>query len=210
MEMGDIDLQVNTYLRSEEYDQAERFLLEQYEQIKRRGDSIAFHHILSSLAMFYRLPFKRSLTQAELYYREMEARFPGRESDLELASFYFHRLLDFVKTVSRVDAMGKLENQDKKDIKFYYSALTLKGHALLHLNRVKEATQVLWELARVIEVFPKQVPYGDEFNFLNEMTQRKIEPKLCNELANMVVARIRDQEFKEKYLSLLKQLNKGA
>jgi hypothetical protein len=189
-----------------EYDQAEQFLLKQYEEIKTAGERTALRHILHALAMFYRLPFKMSLSQAAVYYRELEVAFPGRETDLELASFYFHKVKDFAKTVDRIQSMGRFEDQDDKDVRFYYTALTLKGRALLQLNRQDEAATVLQELARIVASSPKQVPYGDEFNFLNEMTQKRLEPELCKQLAKVVVARIKDQEFKSKFLAMLNQL----
>jgi hypothetical protein len=127
-----------------------------------------------------------------------------------MASFYFYALRDFTKTAEKVQAMGKLEDQDGRDIQFYYSALTLRGQALLYLNPGHEAAMTLQELGRIIASAPKRVPYGDEFNFLDEMAQRKLEPELCSELANVIAARISDQEFKEKYSALLKQLGSGS
>src|SRR5215469_6440958 len=131
--MWDIDLEVSTYLQKKEYDQAENLLLEQYPKVKARGNATEIRHILNGLASFYSLPFKRNLPRAELYYREMEAVFPGPETDLRVASFYFYNLRDFVKTVERVQAMGSSEEQEKKDVQFCYSALTLRGQALLYL-----------------------------------------------------------------------------
>lgn len=206
MEMWDIDAQLVSYLRNKGYDQAEQFLLEQYTEIKGGGNATALSHILGALAHFYCLPFKKNLSRAELYYREMESNFPGRETDLTIAMFYFYNLRDFTKTIERVQAMGVLERQEKRDIQFYYSALTLKGQALLHLGRDREAVAVLQELAQIIARSPKQVPYGDEFNFLNEMTERRHEPELCKQLATVIVSRIRDQEFKNKFMAMLKQL----
>jgi hypothetical protein len=40
----------------------------------------------------------------------------------------------------------------------------------------------------------------------NEMTQKRLEPELCKQLAKVVVARIKDQEFKSKFLAMLNQL----
>lgn len=206
MEMWDIDMQVSTYLQEKEYDKAESLLQEQYSKVKAEGNQTAIRHILNGIANFYCLPFKKNLAQAESYYREMEDIFPDRETDLRFASFYFYSLRDFSKTVDRVPFMPVLEGQGRKDIRFYYSALTLKGQALLYLNRNQEAARVLQELANIIESAPHYVPYGDEFNFLNEMTCRKLELELCRQLAAIIVSRVRDREFKDKFLSMLKEL----
>lgn len=206
MKMWDIDLKVSTYLHQKEYDQAENLLLEQYPEVKARGNATEIRHILNGLATFYSLPFKKNLSRAESYFREMEAVLPSCETDLRIASFYFYSLRDFAKTVERVQAMDAYERQEKKDIQFYYSALTLKGQALLYLNRTEEAAAALRELERIIATSPKQVPYGDEFNFLDQMTQQKLELKLCKQLAAVIVDRVRDPEFRNKFLDLQKQL----
>lgn len=210
MEMWDIDTHVLSYIQNGEYEQAEQFLREQYTEVKARGNSTALRHILLEIAHFYCLPFKKHLRQAEVYYREMESTFPDRETDLRIAMFYFYNLRDFTKTVDRVSKMGAVDFQNKKDIQFYYSALALKGQALLCLNRDQQAATILKELERIIAAAPRQVPFGDEFNFLNEMTQRKREPELCKELTKVIIARIKDQEFKDKFLALLDDLEKPS
>lgn len=206
MEMWDIDMKVSTYLQRREYEEAESLLQEQYSKVKTAGNPTAIRHILNGIANFYCLPFKKDLSRAESYYREMEALFPDRETDFRFASFYFYSLKDFSKRVDKIQSMAAPQSQGRKDFRFYYSALTLKGQALLHLNRNHEATLVLRELANMTDIAPNYVPYGDEFNFLSEMTRRKLELELCKQLATAIVSRVRDQEFKDKFLTMLKEL----
>jgi hypothetical protein len=203
MKMSDFDLQMQTYIRDKKYDDAERFMLERYAQVKANGTPTELRDILDQAAMFYRLPFKRNLAMAEHYYHEMEAIFPGWETDLRVTSFYFYRLRDFAKTIDRVTAMAARKDSDKEPVQFLYSALSLKGLALIYLNRFEEAVLVLRELDRIISSTPNQVPYGDEFNFLSAMMDANIDPKGCKDLAAVIVNRVRDKEFKDKYRAIL-------
>jgi hypothetical protein len=208
MEMWDFDLKMVTCIQNKEYDEAERFILERYAQVKASGSATELRHILDQAGMFYQLPFKRDLSMSERYYHEMEMGFPGWETDLRHASFYFYGLRDFAKTIDKVTAMAARKDTDKEPVQFLYSALTLKGLALFYLNRFEEAIGVVRELERIISTTPNQVPYGDEFNFLSAMVQGNIEPRLCKKLAATVVTRVRDQEFKAKFLALLGQNDK--
>lgn len=206
MELWDIDSRLSEYLQSKEYDQAEGLLLDQYNEIKAGTDETAMRHILLALASFYSLPFRKNLSEAEAYYREMAVIFPDRESDLRLATFYFYSLRDFVKTIDTVQSMGIFASQSKRDIQFYYSALTLKGQALLYLNRNGDAIDVLRELKQIIANNAQQVPFGDEFNFVNEMTRRTLKLESCKQLIAVILGHIRDKEFKSKFQALLKEL----
>jgi len=209
MEIWDIDTQVMAYMQKGEYDNAERFLITQHLQLRAGEKSTALRHILNELAMFYRLPYKRNFTQSEVYYREMETVFPDWETDLRLANFYFYSLRDFSRVVAQVDAMSGRKDQNKESLQFYYSALTLKGVALLYLNRNQESVMVLRELEWLISSSPSQIPYGDELNFLNELAKRKLESTLCRKLATVIVSKVRDQEFKDKFMALLETLQQG-
>jgi tetratricopeptide (TPR) repeat protein len=206
LDIVNFDTEFIQLIQAGKYREAEQLLTQKYEELKRRDPNNDLRYIVNKLAQLYCLPFAENLDKAKGYYAELERTFPGRETDADLAMFYFYTLRDFDKTIQKVRQMGSLEEQRKTDIPSYYTSLTLLGQALLNLGRSHEAEKVLLDLTKLVDLFPRQVPCGDEMNFLEEMTKRQVAPVLCKHLLGFVIPRLRDPEYQSRASLVLRQL----
>ena len=107
---------------------------------------------------------------------------------------------DYEKAVRKIDEIGS----EQTDRASYYSALTLKGQALLHLRKLDGAGRVVEELVTMARTNPQGLPYGDEVNLMEAaIAVEALRPKCC-ELLGLVVPKMRNQEYRDHGDELLK------
>lgn len=182
-------------------DKAEELLLKAYSELKAADNKRDLEYVVSRLALFYSLPDTENLTRAEAYFLESEALAPGADSKRRTALFYFDVLRDFQRTVKKVDEIRPLQ----ADRDSYYSALTLKGQALIKLEMPGDARQVIEELVSMIKTNPRGLPFGDEVNLLEAAISIPILAPRCREALELIIPKIRSKEYQERAKVLLKR-----
>jgi hypothetical protein len=110
-------------------------------------------------------------------------------------------LSDFEKTIRKVDEIGEL--RETAESPSYYSALALKGQALVKLGRVEDTSHLLDELLKLIGRNSPKLPYGDELNFLDAALSNKMLVSKIRDILNLLIPKIRSQEYREKAKMLL-------
>ena len=187
-------------IRAGEYREVETELLARYEQAKRGADFITLSQTLGLLAKFYSLPFVEDLNKAETYYEEREQFFPGPETLLDFAMFLFYVKRNssraLAKTQEVLAAAYELGDSSRA-----YTALSLKGRALLELGRSHEALDVLDELERMVAA-KKSFVVGDETSFLECLRERALASNRVSLLASKLAPICRDPAFRERLLVL--------
>jgi hypothetical protein len=141
------------------------------------------------------------LAEAEKCFVECEALSPEPYTLLQTATFHFYVRRDFPKTIAKVD-----EIKSRWDVAYddsYYSALTLKGEALLELGDIDAANHVLEEMLAMIKSLPARLPYGDELNFMSVAISKPILADRSREILRLIVPRIRSLEYVERAKALL-------
>ena len=68
------------------------------------------------------------------------------------------------------------------------------GHA-----DVVEATRNLEELLDLAILDPDNVPFGDEFNFLEQLAQRNLGSPAGKRLLDIALLRVRSEEYRERF-----------
>lgn len=154
----------------ERYEQAELELQDAYAERKRSGDSDGLGCVTGHLADLYSLPMYEDLDKAQKYFEEHELLSPTPYVLRQTTLFYFLLRRDFARTVDKVDEMKS--RWDVSRDPSYYSALALKGEALLELGDVQGANAVLEEMLAMIRLQPSGRPYGDEVNLLSASVSR--------------------------------------
>ena len=165
------DREINNLIRDGERERAEERLLKAYSELKAADSAEDLEYVISQLAHFYSTPGAENLEKAEAYFLESELALPGSGTKYQTAMFYFYVLGDFPKTITKVNEIEGV--QDLGDRASYYSALTLKGQALIRLEKVDAADKVLEEVLSLIKTNPLNLPYGDEINLLQVANQTR-------------------------------------
>jgi hypothetical protein len=181
-------------------EKAEELLLKAYSELKAANDVRDLEYVVGQLALFYSLPDTENLGRAKSYFLENEVLAPGAGSKRRTALFYFDILRDFQETVRKVDEIRPLE----ADRDSYYSALTLKGQALIKLEMLVDAKNVLEELLNLIKTNPRGLPYGDEMNLLQAAIPIPILTSTCLEILALITPKIRSKEYQERAKALAK------
>ena len=181
-------------------EKAEELLLKAYSELKAANNVRDLEYVVSRLALFYSLPDTENVAKAEAYLLESESLAPGADSKRRSALFYFDVLQDFRKTVRKVDEISPVQ----ADRDSYYSALTLKGQALIKLEMPGDAGRVIEELLSMIKTNPGGLPYGDEINLLEAAISNPILAPRCREVLELIIPKIRSQEYRERAKALLK------
>ncbi len=197
----EIDRIFHEHLETKHLPEAEAFLLQCYSELKESKQKEDLDYVVSCLTQFYSMPEVEDRGKAERFSLEREEISPGTYAKLQTAAFYFYIKRDFSKTIDKINEMRNisgLQNQPS-----YYSGLGLKGQALLDLNRIEEASQVLDEMHAMIQPSDARLPYGDEINFLVSAISIPALKAKCRSILVLIIPRIRSQEYVEKAKKLL-------
>jgi len=196
-----LDKKTNKLMRSGQVKEAEDNLLKAYAESKAANNVQDLEWVLNRMAQFYSSPDTEDRDKAEHYFLEREALSSGLYARLQTATFYFYVLRNFPKTIHKVDEMKALREVTASPS--YYSALTLKGQAFIELGKIDSANQVLEEMLLMIKMNSSKLPYGDEFNLLEAAMSNEILAARSRVILNLVIPRIRSQEYVEKAKALL-------
>lgn len=201
LDWAEIDRHVRELIRDNRVKEAEALLLKSYEELKKATRQEDLELVIGSLAQFYSTPEAEDCGKAERFFLEREQLTSKLYPKLQTATFYFYVLRDFPKTIAKVDEIGT--RVGTKASPSYYSALALKGLALLGLNEVGGAASVLDEMELMTKSADTRLPYGDEINFLERaMSEPTLIPS-SRALLTRIVPRIRSQEYAERGKRLL-------
>ena len=201
------DKEVNNLIREGQRDKAEERLLRARSELKLAGSIEDLEYVVSRLARFYSTPGAENLEKAEAYFLESEVLLPGAGTKYQTAMFYYYVVQDSQKTVGKVDEIRP--PQVVADRGSYYSALTLKGQALIDLERQDHTGEILQALLDLIKANPAGLPYGDEVNLLQAAISNPILMPRCREILHLIIPKIRSQEYVEKAKALLKSISPG-
>ncbi len=199
-----LDKDVNDLIRKGERNKAEERLLRARSELKLTGSIEDLEYVVSRLAHFHSTPSAENLEKAEAYFLESEVLMPGAGTKYQTAMFYYYVVRDSQKTVGKVDEIKP--SQVIADRASYYSALTLKGQALIDLQRRDRAGEVLQELLSMVKTNPVGLPYGDEINLLQAAISDPVLAPHCREALELIIPRIRSNEYVEKAKALLKSV----
>jgi TPR repeat protein len=185
-------------------EEVERRLLDFYEAAKVSGDPDSLRTGISCLAHFYSLPFGQDLVQAEKYFEDLMRQFPGVRSGLEMVFFRYYTLRDRKGTIEVVSGLrSTARERPKRELTFLYSAVAVEGMAYLELGQHEEAKASLRELLDWAQRYPQGMPFGDEYNFVEQMARCGIAPTVWRELAEIAGRGTRSQEYRDKFERLL-------
>jgi hypothetical protein len=196
--------EINDLMRRGQQKSAEDRLLQEYVELKALGNMKELEFIASQLAHFYSMPQTENLGKAEAYFLEREALAPGAYAELQTAMFYFYVARDFGKTIKKVDHIKDIG--EITDLASYYSALALKGQALIMLEKIADAKRTLDEILDIINMNSISLPHGDEINLLEMAASNSILVPICREILNHIVFKMRSQEYRERANTLLKSI----
>lgn len=194
------DKEIDDLVDAGEEKKAEERLLKTYSEFKAAGSVENLAYVAYRLAHYYSTPSTENLEKAEAYFVEREALSPGAYAKCKTAWFYFYVAQNALKTIAKVDEI-KPSSSDRDS---YYSALTLKGQALIKLGMISDADRTLEELLSLIKTNPRGLPYGDEINLLQASVSRSILAPKCREILELIIPKIRSQEYQERAKALLK------
>lgn len=200
-DQNDFDQKITELIRSGQETEAESRLLSARAELTSRNDLEQLEYLLNRLGQFYSMPGKEDPAKAEECFLEREALSSKLYPRLQTATFYFYVLSDFEKTIRKVDEIGEL--RETAESPSYYSALALKGQALVKLGRVEDTSHLLDELLKLIGRNSPKLPYGDELNFLDAALSNKMLVSKIRDILNLLIPKIRSQEYREKAKMLL-------
>ncbi|HKW75813.1 MAG TPA: hypothetical protein VJN64_09830 [Terriglobales bacterium] len=196
----DIEREFHELLHSARSKKAEELLLTLYSELKTtKSKDLEF--IVSLLAHLYSMPETEDIQKAEACFLEREELSPGAYVKSQTAMFYLYVAQDFNKTIAKVSEISNSEAT--ADPGSYYSALTLQGQALLHLDRKSDVRSVLEKLLGLIEGGSSSLPYGDEVNFLQAAMKDGSLKNKCREILNLTVPKMRSREYVQRGKILL-------
>lgn len=194
------DKEIDELIAEGQEQRAEQRMLTAYSELKGTGRSQELEYLLGRLAHFYSSPDTENLDRAENYFLERERLFPGAYNMCQTATFYFYIAANFQAVIRKTDEIVPLPG----DRDSYYSALALKGQALIKLGMFAEANRVLEEILRILKTNPQGLPYGDEINLLEAAIPIAVLSQRCHEILELIVPKIRSREYQERARALLK------
>jgi hypothetical protein len=197
----EIDLKIEGLIDNGQYGQAEQELRDAYTERKLAGDIDGLAFVTGHLASLYSLPMYEDLAKAQAYYEEHEVLSPTPYTLRQTTFFYFYLRRDFAKTIAKVDEIRA--RWDVAHDANYYSALALKGEALLELGEIQATGDVLEEILAMIRLPPARLAYGDEVNLLSATVARPALAVCSRTILKLILPRIRSQEYVERVKSLL-------
>ncbi len=197
------ELRINNLFLTGHERQAEQELLNACAELRNTGDIETLRSVINELAHFYARPMTEDLAKAEGYFLEGEILSPEPHTLLQTATFYFYSRRDFPKTVAKVDEIKS--RWDVTRSASYYSALTLKGEALIELGDMDGAKHVLVEILAMINLPPARLPYGDEMNFMGAAISKPVLAQRSREILRLIIPRIRAPEYVQRAKSLLEE-----
>jgi hypothetical protein len=180
---------------------AEERMLKAYSELRATDSAKELEYVACRLAHFYSAPDTEDLEKAEAFFLRCEELSPGAYAKAQTATFYFYVLADLQKTITKVNEITPSD----ADRASYYSALTLKGQALIKLDMLDDADAVLKELLKSIRTNPAGLPYGDEINLLEAVSRLPRFAAGCREVLELIVPKIRSEEYRVKANALLGQ-----
>jgi hypothetical protein len=129
--------------------------------------------------------------------------FPDAESALGFVYFCYSTLPDPRRMIEEVARLRALRPEDRsKDLQFLYTAIAMEGLAHLALGEEREAVSNLEELLVLATREGKWVVFGDEFNFVEQMAQRRLAVRTCKALIDIARENV-DEEYWIKFDQLL-------
>ena len=195
-------VEINDLIREGQTKQAEERMLRMYSELKASNSLDELETVVFLLGHFYSNPDTKDLEKGEVYFLEREVLSPGAYTKCQTALFYFYVLGDSAKTIKKVEEINSmLAIADRAS---YYSALTLRGQAFINLEMPGDANKVLEELLSLVKTNPRGLPYGDEMNLLEAAISNPILAPRCREILDLIIPRIRSQEYVERAKALLK------
>jgi len=182
-------------------DLLEARLLRAYEEFKKLHNVEELAYVVSELAHFYAVSKLRDLKKAEAFHLELELLEPGAQSKWMTAGFYSA----FGHPTQVITKVNEISSTDE-DIVCRYSALSLKGQACLATEKLEEAEETLGKLRDLANRERTELPYGDELPFVEEAAKISSLRSTSRAFLELVVPRIRDEEFQEKGKRLLESI----
>ena len=201
LDQGSFYLKISSLLRTGQERQAEQELLNAYAELRRTSDIEGLKFVTNRLAQFYAAPSTEDLPKAEEYFLECEVLSPEAYTLLQTALFQFCVRRDFPKTIAKVDEIKSRWDVAHSDS--YYSALTLKGEALVELGNIESAEHVLEEILAMARSNPSGLPHGDELNLLGAAIAQPSLKECSWAILRLIIPRIRSREYVRRAQSLL-------
>jgi hypothetical protein len=201
------ELRINQLISDGQEAAAERELLKALAEFRTQSDAEHLKLIHRNLAFFYAMPSTEDPVKAEQHFLEWERLSPAPYTLLQTATFYFYVLRDFSRTITKVDEIKARFDVIRNGS--YYSALTLKGEALIELNHMDDANQVIGEMLAMLAMTKpggQGRPCGDELNFLSAAASVPVLADRCREVLRIIIPRVVSPEYVERANSLLKRL----
>ena len=200
------DKEIDDLIQKGREQKAEERMLQAYSQLKAENRAQELEHVVFRLAHFYSMPGQEDLQKAEQYFIEREALSPTSYNKYQTATFYFFVLSDSKQAINKINEISTSET----DRSSYYSALCLKGQALVKLQRFSEAGTVITELLEFVKISPRGLPFGDEVGLLQTAIAVPLLAQRCRELLKLVIPKMRSQEYREKAAAVLQSAENGA
>ena len=113
--------------------------------------------------------------------------------------FSFYVAQNFAQAIEKADDV--LSSSKDTDSSRRYTALALKGQALLKLGRREQAVPILGELEQMVSNRMALV-VGDEVAFLERLATAGLETERVSRLANTLARVCRDPAFKKRLEAL--------
>jgi len=195
------DKEIDDLLQEGLEKKAEERMLKAYSELTASDSAKELEYVACRLAHFYSAPGTEDLEKAEAFFLRCEELSPGAYAKSQTATFYFYVLADPQKTIRKVSEITPSD----ADRASYYSALTLKGQALIKLNMLDDADAVLKELLNAIKTNPAGLPYGDEINLLEAASRLPRFAARCRQILELIIPKIRSEEYLGRANALLGQ-----
>jgi hypothetical protein len=185
-----------------QFQQAEAVLqrLRQRESVPSNVDLV-----LLELTQLYCLMEPPDFSKAETYSLERERVTRTAWSKYATAMMYYWSMVDVSRTLEKSSQAIEQAQKDRDDSTLY-SALALKGLALLDNGHLNEAISILDEMAAMVRQ-SSNIVVGDETLFLERLSKFSELPELrqrIRELAEMLSALCRDPSFTARLEALAK------
>jgi tetratricopeptide (TPR) repeat protein len=156
-------------------------------------DSEALELVLSMLVQLYCAVQPPDPQRAERYSREREEVHPSAYNNLQTSMVLYYVARDYERAAAEIQHAIELA-QDQHDDAVRYSALSLLGQTLLKLNDTAQAADLLPRIQDMI-LTGTPLPITDVTTFLEDASAQGIEPSAVRAIANLSLARCRDEEM---------------
>lgn len=182
-----------------QHEKAEKFLLHEYNMAESIGDKPALDAILAQLVFVYATDDPPNIAEGKRCCLSREKNRNTAYNMLQTGMFLFYPGRDYSGVVAKMrEAIAKGKEEDTRTV---YASLCLLGRALLELDRLDEATDVLMEIEKM-RLDAKPFVVGDETVFLESAFNRGLEVKSVKRIAAALAPLCRDPEFRRRLQTL--------